>query len=228
MVTAFRWDTMKIEDPHFFALNCGIDITDQINPMLADAVTMDTDADGSLDLNFVLLMPDPLDQAPPGGDMQLALAQKCVPPITNAFCNLNGGMLSDTAFTNADACLAPDPNHVNYGLSTDPVPGPCFTTDHIPMLTLDIGGFGLPLRDVEISAQYDGDPADGLMSGIMRGFLTEADGQSTILPEDIALVGGMSIADLVCKGDDLDDNNGEPGWWFYVSFTAQTATWLGD
>ena len=230
MVNAFRWNSMEIQDPHFFLpLGCGLDITDQVNPLLSDAVTMDGDdpPDGSLDLNFVMLFPDPLNQGA-DGEMELAIADTCLVPLAAPVCSLGNGQVNASSYTSdANGCLAPDPDHLNYGLSTDPVPGPCFTSGVVPSIELDVGGFVLPLRDVEISGTYEGDPATGVVNGIMRGFLTEEDGQNTTLPDDTPVVVGNPIADLVCKGEDMDDNNGTPGWWFYVTFTANSATWNG-
>ncbi|MCA9717944.1 MAG: hypothetical protein H6713_17725 [Myxococcales bacterium] len=230
MITALRWNSMKIEDPHFFALGCNLDITDMVNTMLMDAVTMDGDdpPDGSLDLNFVMLFPDPLDVGDAGGDMDLAVADTCLVPLAAPICSLGAGQTNPSAYTNdGSGCLAPDGNHLSYGLSTDPVPGPCFTSDTIASLDISLGDFVLPLRDVEISATYDGDPVAGAVNGIMRGFLTETDAENTTLPDDLPVVGGNSIASLVCKPNDKDDNNGEPGWWFYVTFTANKAKWNG-
>jgi len=91
-----------------------------------------------------------------------------------------------------------------------------------------VTAFDLPLSDAIIAAQYSGD--DDLLQGTIRGFLSAADAEATILPMDLPVVGGNPISailkggagsSILCSGDDTD---GE-GWWFYVDFVAERVPW---
>jgi hypothetical protein len=91
--------------------------------------------------------------------------------------------------------------------------------------------FTLPLGDAEVAAQFVGDPANDLVQGTLRGFLSTADAESIVLPMDIQMqTGAMVIAELLpggngnCAGH--DDTDGD-GWWFYVDFAASRVPWSG-
>ncbi len=223
----YRVNSIAIADPHFYdPILCAADITDMVNTQLNDGVTMDTDNDGNLDLNLMLLF-NPLDQAGSGGDTDFATGE-CKVPLEDPFCNFGAdGTSTPTTYANADGCLTPDPAHLSHG-DIPQVPGPCFTTGVLDTYTLSLGDFSLPLQMLEISATYEGDPATDMTNGVLRGFLTEEDAENTVLPEDIPVVGGRPIADLLCKEDEKDDLNGTSGWWMYVRFTGNAATWLPE
>ncbi|MGB1278002.1 MAG: hypothetical protein ACPG77_19815, partial [Nannocystaceae bacterium] len=184
----FRINSIEIADPHFYdPILCAADITGMVNPQLSDGVTMDTDDDGKLDLNLMLLY-DGFDQNT-DGDCDFATGE-CLVPLADPFCNFgDNGSAEPTSYMNADACLMPDPDHLSHG-DIPQVAGPCFTTSLLPSYTLSLGDFSLPLQNLEISATYVGDPATEMTNGILRGFLTEEDAMSTVLPEDIPVVGG--------------------------------------
>ncbi len=221
----YRINSIEIADPHFYdPIVCIADITGMVNSQLNDGATMDTDNDGYLDLNLMLLF-NPLDQAGAGGDTEFATGQ-CTVPLDDPFCNFgDNGSATPTTYTNGDGCLTPDPNHLDHG-DIPQVPGPCYTAGILETYTLSLGDFSLPLQMLEISATYDADPADNMLNGIMRGFLTEEDAMNTVLPEDIEVVGGRPISDLLCKDGEKDDLDGTSGWWMYVRFTMNAATWV--
>lgn len=56
-----------------------------------------------------------------------------------------------------------------------PTDGPCGVSGELE-LTLELGSdfvITIPLRGMELAAQYDGEPATGLLKGLARGFLSE-------------------------------------------------------
>ena len=61
--------------------------------------------------------------------------------------------------------------------------------------TFDLNGIAVTLRDTRFAAEYSGAPASQLVTGLVQGFLTEADAEATMIPESIALVGGMQLSD---------------------------------
>lgn len=244
---AFRFTEMFVRDPHFFIvpiIGCE-DITDKgllgapsINEQFNDAITMDTSdpSDGFLNMNFMLLL-RPLDQEAAGGDFDFATGE-CTAPIESTSCDVKMGTqpASGTYSNLKEICLEPSAEELsteNYDPQPGTTSGPCFKGDPLSFI-LDLGDFQLPFTDATIASQYVGDPADGMVEGLIHGFLTEADGDSTILPEDLPVIGGMPISSLLpggtmncAKHDDKDMYMGTSGWWFYIEFKATRVKYTG-
>jgi hypothetical protein len=135
----------------------------------------------------------------------------------------------------AGVCHEADPTHLSsegYNPAPGSTSGPCFHAGpaDVVIVTTD---FDLPLTNAEIAATYEGDPATGLVSGTLRGFLSTAAAEATPLPKDImSMTGAANVAGLLpggldnCAGHD-DTDDGGAGWWFYVDFTAMPAPWTG-
>ncbi|MCA9660872.1 MAG: hypothetical protein KC486_21190 [Myxococcales bacterium] len=245
---AFRFTEMYVRDPHFYIvplIGCE-DITDKgtfgidsINKQFNDAITMDTSEppDGNLNMNFLLLF-RPLDQAASGGDFDFATGD-CTAPIESTVCDVKEGTeVSSGTYSNMDGvCLEPvmgELSPADYMPKPGSTNGPCFAGDPLSF-TLDLGDFKLPFIDAEIAAQYVGDPADGMVEGLMRGFLSEEDASNTFLPDDIPVLGGTPISNLIpgndqccAKHDDRDIHMGASGWWFYIEFKAARVDYIGD
>ena len=89
------------------------------------------------------------------------------------------------------------------------------------------------LRNVRIAASYAGTPPGTLVNGLIRGFLTETDANSTTIPASFPLIGGRKVATLLPGGgscathDARDMADGVRGWWFYLNFTAAPVTYTG-
>lgn len=227
---AFRFNSIAVRDPHFFAPIVGDATENNVNEPLnmalnTDGADGDPAPDGFLDLGLVLLF-DPLDQTDGGGaDFQFANAQ-CTAPVDTTTCDLFPGTeLYTSTYTNntAGPCLAPDPNELSdYPVPPEPpepTPGPCF--DSAPTaVVLQTMTFSLPLSDAVVSATYVGDPAGNLVTGNIQGFLTTADAEATQV--DVPLLGMMPIADLL-REEDMDGD----GWRMHVSFTAESVEWTG-
>src|SRR6185503_19462381 len=117
-----------------------------------------------------------------------------------------------------------------YGAPNQPA-SPCFATD-AQTIVLVLQGTSLTLYDARVGAQYSGDPATGLTTGLIRGFVTEEDAKVTIVPLQDLAGGSRSLASLLrggdgnckdpapAKGDRDTDPNGRSGWYFYLSFSA--------
>ena len=102
--------------------------------------------------------------------------------------------------------------------------GPCFVSG-AENFDVALGEVVLGMMDGQISADYSGDPADQLVNGLIRGFVTEDVARMVRLPPDELLVGGQPVANLLQDADKDVGPNGETGWWFYLNFTAQTVPW---
>ncbi|MCU0757367.1 MAG: hypothetical protein MUE46_20025 [Xanthomonadales bacterium] len=67
-----------------------------------------------------------------------------------------------------------------------------------------------------------------LRPGLLRGFLTEAAADATLLPADLPVIGGRPLSSLFRGGtgncstgpSDKDTLDGVSGWWFYFEIRA--------
>lgn len=120
---------------------------------------------------------------------------------------------------------------------------PCYATAQTTV-TVNLLGIDLTLKSAIVTAGLDNLSAPtALENGTIAGFLTLADARKILFPEDTALVGGKSFASLLdgpdsCQGTVTDDDipsvpvedlavgpGGNPGWWFYIKFTAESVEW---
>jgi hypothetical protein len=244
-VQAFRFSSLVIRDPHFYAdvtlFGC-TDVTDEaplgmpgVNDEFDTAINTDDPMmpDGALDLSLVLVF-RPLDQADAAaGDVDFANGT-CLIPVDNTICELKEGtMLYPATYTvmASGTCLEPDPANLS-SQGYDPAPGstmgPCFTAGPTNV-TIVTSLADLPLENATIAAQFVGDPADSFVQGTLQGTLTEAVANATELPADLQMTTGATyIGELLpggmnnCAGH--DDRDGA-GWVFHVDFTADLVPW---
>lgn len=245
---AFRVEDLDLRDPHLFVdvpiAGCS-DFTDaplpfglgpSFNARIATAIATDGDGDGFLDLSILLLF-RPFDQAAAGLRLDTARGS-CPPPASATSCGLDLSVLPQTSGYSsfeAGVCLetVPDTTSGYSPVIVEPGP-PCFTSENRARLPLELEGIVLPLRDVQAGAALLGDPVTGLGEGLLRGFLTEADANATLLPADLPLIGGEPISILLpggagscAPGDDRDMHLGAAGWWFYFNDTASEVPYSG-
>jgi cysteine-rich repeat protein len=236
---AYRMSDMDLRDPHVYvdAFGCR-DVTDNaffgfsVNGELQTAIQTDDDSDGFLDLSLVLNM-DPATTQVAGGDMDFVVAE-CTAPMSSTTCTVSdpADVIAST-FTNMSTgtCLGTLPNTVRpYSPAVIQPAGPCFLSD-AETITLDIGDIPITLSDARIAATWSGSPPDQLLNGLVRGFISEEDADATILPDSLAVVGGQPLSSILpggtgnCAGhSDMDTGpNNEPGWYFYLNFSAVAA-----
>ena len=238
--TTFRMSSLYLRDPHVYvgvSVLC-LDVTDtgylgnpSLNQQLNTALTSDTDGDGYLDLSPLLIF-DPLQQSAPTGDMVFHNGL-CTAPLAGTTCVIDSlNPIGRTTVVNqlTGTCLAPRAGTTRpYSPPVASPAGPCFVTDAIT-LNLDLSGIPVSLRDGQAAATYaGGDPATSLASGLLMGFLSETDADAIIIPADIPLIGGHTLASLLPGGsgscsshDDRDygTDGVTRGWWFYFNYTA--------
>jgi cysteine-rich repeat protein len=245
--TAFRFGDLDIRDPHVFVsfITCQ-DVTDAplagfaVNPQIQETMSTDADGDGLLDLAPTLVF-RPLAQGAAGGLVEFHFA-RCTAPVGSTSCSV-GTLPIITQSTNltTGTCLGPVMSTVHtmpapYAPAITTPMAPCFVTNPVS-LTITLSGIPVPLRDARLAATYSGNPAQSLVNGLLMGFITEADANTTILPANLPLIGGKPLSYLLPGGDppgadrncapfsDMDTNNGTPGWWFYVNFPADRVPW---
>ncbi len=219
---AFRTTTLTIQDPHFYYL---IDITNNVNTLLRDALTMDADmpADGNVDLSPIVYF-DPLDQSAMTTPVSVDFGD-CTMPLSSTRC-MGSGMPTLATGTNrtTGTCLAPLTGTFPTGRSINSPAAPCFSSSAVPTLTISLGGTLIRLQNAQIGGQYVGTPATRLATGLIMGFLTEADAMATTLPPDVMFVGGRTIASLL-RTSDRDTVAGVRGWWFYLNYTGDMVSY---
>ncbi|MCB1560054.1 MAG: hypothetical protein KDI75_02970 [Xanthomonadales bacterium] len=233
--TRFRIDDMALRDPHIFvnAFSSCADVTDtpiltfSVNGELAAAISEDRNDDGLLDYSSLLVF-QPLNHALPQNPFSVGTAD-CTAPLASTACGpLQTAQLSGPAsLPAAGSCLEPIAGSLNgYLPPVASSTAPCFAST-TGTLVLDLGGIPVSLQQAQVAASFDGNPADGLVNGLMRGFISEADADTLLLPDSFPLVGGQPLSSLLPGGsgncathDDRDVVQAEDGWWFYLNFSA--------
>jgi cysteine-rich repeat protein len=223
---AFRATTLTIQDPHFYLSI--LDITSQVNDELSTGLTTDADMppDGIVDLSPVIYF-NPLDQSAMTTPVSIDFAD-CTLPLSSTTCSGSGMATASTATnrsTGTTACLTPMAGTFPSGRGINSPAPPCFSSAPIPTLTIDLGGTLIRLQNAQVGGQYVGSPATRLATGLILGFLTEADAMATTLPTTIAVVGGRTIASLLRSGD-RDTVGGVRGWWFYLNYTGDQVPYM--
>jgi hypothetical protein len=239
--TAFLMNTLELVDPHAFLSVIGCDdLTDppgldgtSVNGELSDSLTLDRDADGLLDLAPVLLF-EPLNQTDASTTNSKLIFAGCTAPEASSRCSPHGATaVSSIATTmSTGTCLTSLAGTTSgYSPGVTPSTGPCFSSG-APAITLPLLGVPVPLTDVHWAAQYVGAPATGLKSGLIFGFLSQANADATLLPATLPLAGGQPLSSLLPGGtnacptrSDKDTDNGVTGWWLYFNFTAKSVPW---
>lgn len=247
--TAFRLSDLDYKDPHFFIefLGCR-DVTDadifgspSFNRALQDRIQGDADSNGVLDLSLVLVF-DSLDVSAAGGVVRFGNA-RCAAPSPTSGCEDEVGLsLTAIPYTitagGGSPCLTVVPGSTRpYTVPVIVPAAPCFVTEERDLTLELLEGVPMTLRRAQIAATFVGDPPTALTNGLIRGFLTEADANATLLPASMALIGGQPLSAILPGGDppgeaiccasvsDKDVLDGTPGWWFYLNFPGQPVTY---
>ena len=242
-VVAFRFTDLDLRDPHVHALAilC-LDVTPHgalgfsVNDTLRDSLTADGDTppDGLLDLAPTLVFRSFTQTAGATQPVEVHLAD-CTAPQASTMCRPSGDTVAMATATNmaTGTCLSPTPGtfRTQYTPTITNATGPCFGTSGVT-ITLNLGGIPITLSDARVASTYSGNPAQTTINGLLMGFVSEATANTTIIPSTFPVVGGQPLSSILpggtgnCAGhSDKDTNNGVPGWWFYLNFTAARAPW---
>jgi cysteine-rich repeat protein len=240
--SAFRIREMFLRDPHIYVrLGVCQDLTNgdvgslSVNGQLNAQLQRDGNGDGFFDMSPVLLF-RPLAQTEPtsGGDFLLG---RCAVAAGGACSPGEGEVYEGTANNQATGtCVSIVPGSLTdaYSPEVDTPVNQCFATAP-QTLPIEIQGTSITLHDATIGAVYENNPATGLMRGLIRGFVTEADAESTIVP--LPILGDMTLASLLpggkdncwqpspMTGDKDTGPGGKSGWYFYLNFSAVAAPW---
>jgi cysteine-rich repeat protein len=235
--TAYRISSLLLRDPHAytrFFLAC-LDITDDLNTALNNAIAGDANGDGSLDLS-VLSVFRPLNQGLVTNPLDIVFGD-CTAPMSGTSCAPEVGtpaVASTATNQSTGTCLAPTPGTVQpYNPPVTNATAPCYASG-AHTLNLDLDGIMLQLTEGQLGATYVGNPATSMVNGLLKGFISEAEADAIILPSSLPLVGGQRLSSLLPGGtgncashDARDFLNGVRGWWIYFNFTADRVIWTG-
>ncbi len=244
----FRLSDLDLRDPHLYVspgFGC-FDFTDQdvplfpgsaFNGQLQAAITGDSQPDGLLDSSYLLEF-RPFAEAAAAVRLDLG-SGLCTAPMAGTSCAPDPASLPQTATYDglaAGSCLAAlaGTTYLPYTPEVATVAGPCFVSAP-RRVVFDLNGVSLPLSDLQIAGDWTATPVSGFATGLMRGFLSEAEAANVLLPASLPIVGGEPITVLLPGGagncaahDDRDNLNGVSGWWFYFNFPAAAVAWTGN
>ncbi|HUS66984.1 MAG TPA: hypothetical protein VMZ28_20745 [Kofleriaceae bacterium] len=230
--TAFRMTTAALADPHVFAdLGGCADLTDFLNGQLADKIEKDDDGDGDLDLSLLDIF-RPLAPGAPTAAVEVGPAD-CAAPAPGGSCVPDAAQLVATTATQkaSGSCLGALAGTAAPDSVINTATAPCYATGAISM-PLTLGSVELTLTEARLGGTFAGGTTR-IDSGLARGFVSEAQADATILPDDLPIVGGRPLSSLLPGGTDscqtVDGRDVAPdgttrGWYFYINFTARTVT----
>ncbi|MCB9593856.1 MAG: DUF4215 domain-containing protein [Sandaracinaceae bacterium] len=257
---AFRFTDLDLMDPHPFAmapfLGC-TDVTnlslfgiDGVNPLIQNSIRTDTtpgDTVNRLGLSITHVF-EPLTQAAGTSAPSRLTFPDCTgpyasPPGPGMACTLPAGAPSTPATAmNMGAgttCLdilmgTVRPYSPAITPSIAPAGGTCYVAN-AGTVTFDLAGISIMLEDASIAGEWFGNPAQQIRDGLIRGFMSEAVANATIIPDmltGIASIDGQPLSSLLrggtgnCRdaapaaGDTDTGPSGARGWYFYLRFTA--------
>jgi hypothetical protein len=232
--TRFRLTDLDLRDPHVWAIaiTC-TDLTDLasvgVNAQIQTSIQGDADGNGILDASTLLEFL-PLDQSA-ATNLFDAGGADCTAPAATTTC---GPIVAPLLAGNASLSTSATCGQPLAGTTRPYVPGivnataPCFASV-TGTLILNLGGTPVTLTDAQIAATFVGNPATSVSNGLMRGFLSEADANATIIPATVPLIGGRPLSSVLPGGpgacpafSDKDTGpGGVIGWYFYLNFPAQ-------
>lgn len=226
--TAFRLIDAELADPGVFVeLGGCADVTSVLNNMLSDRIDTDDDGDGNLDLTLLNVF-RPLDPDATSAVVDVSPGT-CAAPAPGSACTLDPAakVTTSAAQRAAGTCLGPISGTTTPGSSVNTAGAPCYATDAID-LSLELGGIQLDLAAARVGGRFAS--ATSIDQGLARGFISEAEADALLLPEDLPLVGGQPLSSVLpggsgsCQtadGRDIGPDGATRGWYFYINFAAQ-------
>jgi hypothetical protein len=231
--TAFRMTTATLADPHVFVeLGGCADLTDFLNGQLADQVEKDDDGDGDLDLSLLNVF-RPLDTTAATATVDVGPAE-CAAPTPGGSCVPDAAQTVATTATQktSGSCLGALAGTVAPDSVVHASTAPCYGTSAITM-PLSLGPVELTLTEARMGGTFAGAGATRVDNGLARGFVSEAQADTIVLPDDLPVVGGRTLSSLLPGGTDscqtIDGRDVAPdgttrGWYFYINFSARVVS----
>jgi hypothetical protein len=182
-----------------------------LNPALNDLVTLDGDADGYLDLSFMLVFQPHVQTAGGGGTMTATEGLCLEADQTNCVPDPDAANTTNSTYTSqtTGTCLAPVTGTLRSSTSTfspagyinpNTPTGACFVsapTTFTLSLEFSLGDttelLTVNMQQAQIGGQWVGNPATAISNGLLRGFLRMQDADQQNLNIDVDLVGLVNI-----------------------------------
>ncbi|MGB0514427.1 MAG: hypothetical protein ACPGJE_06270, partial [Wenzhouxiangellaceae bacterium] len=191
-----RISRLELLDPHVFAnvILC-TDVTATFNDNIDASINADGDGDGVLDSSPLLLM-EPF--APPQSGRLAQGEGVCTDPVGTTECGIaTAGEPAPFEARDAGVCRGPLAGTTSG--YTPPVPtigGPCFT-DRPGDRQQALAGIALTLLDAVVAGSYTPANPNRIDSGLLRGFVRETDAETTLIPSEVPVIGGLPLAALL-------------------------------
>ncbi len=215
-----------------------------VNALLAEALQPDPNEGGAISLSLIVVS----DAFSTSGTGIPASALTATCATTSSGCT-DPVELASTTYDNG-VCHTPIPNTMSttWGASLNQPSVNCFQS--APKgITLSFSGIDLELLDAVVAGEWVGSPTSGIQKGVIRGFVTQASADSVNLLDSLGISdvsGTMRLSTLLPGGSNSsismlgisktftpcqaanssspnwwkDTHNGQPGWWFYINYTA--------
>jgi len=235
----------------------GNSIGPSVNSFYSEAIGP-VSSGGTYSLHMLPLL-SPLDPGTPTSQLILHLDAACQEGSPLDSCDPGSSPLifTESATNLTDGtCFTPVLADVNtragtpvaYSPTANTVGAPCFHSEQGELL-LDVYGLAVPLHHAHMAATYTGSPADGLVSGVITGFLPQLVAADLVFAESDPILGGQPLYSTLQAGnrtvldsmgasipdgcnlgggtheDDADVFDDVTGFWFFLNFTAEQVNW---
>lgn len=218
----FRIGELSLRDPHLFVGNT--DVTDRsvlgvsVNlDLIPGGLTKDYDNDGFIDVSVVARL---------DANKRLHLIDaRCAPADPNT-CMQHPSPGLDVEWpveeVQTGACLTL-PTSSNYKPAAQVPATPCLLTQGGRDVAMTLGGVPIEMTDTQIALRRDGKN----LTGLIAGFVTLEKAQSALLPSYVPVLAGSPLARYLRESDrdDAKSPTGDDGFWFYVNFGAEPASY---
>ncbi len=246
---AFRFTDLDLKDPHVYAEVFGcLDVTDfslgsllGVNPLIQQSIQQDDrdPDDGLLDLSIAHVFA-PLLQTAGMSTPSYLVFPDCTAPMSSTTCTLPAGATKTTGdamnMGGTAICLEPISGTTSYSGINRPQAGgggTCYVASAGTVM-IDLSGIPITLQNAYIAGEWYGTPATEIRDGLIRGFMSEAAADATIIPAGLTgfdSIDGQPLSSLLRGGTDncsrpapmtgdKDTYMGTTGWYFYLNFRA--------
>jgi hypothetical protein len=221
-VESFRIGELNLRDPHLFVGNT--DVTDHsvlgvsVNmDLIPSGLTKDYDNDGFIDVSVVARL---------DANKHLHLVDARCPPSDPNKCLQHPSPGLDVEWpieeVQSGACLTL-PSSSDYKPAAEVPATPCLLTQGGRDVAMTLGGVPIAMTDTRIALRRDGEN----LAGLITGFVTLEKAQSALLPSYVPVLAGSPLAKYLRESDrdHAQSPNGDDGFWFYVNFVAEPASY---
>jgi cysteine-rich repeat protein len=235
----------------------GNPIGPSVNSLYSEAIGP-VSSGGAYSLHMVPLL-SPLDPGTPTSQLIFHLDATCQEgsPLDSCDPGESPTIFTEGATNLTDGtCFTPVVADVNtrtgtpaaYVPTANTVGAQCFYSEQGELL-VDVYGLAVPLHHAHMAATYTGSPVDGLVSGVITGFLPETVAADLVFAEADPILGGQRLYSTFQAGDrtvldslgasipdgcnigggthedDADVVDDVTGFWFFLNFTAEQVNW---